>query len=274
MKLRKVDPNRIKVPETRVTARMDEETARQFEESVKTIGIDEPIKVYEVEGELILSDGLHRLQQAIRNKLTSVEVYVRPGTMEDVICNNLQSGHLRGKHPVSEMVKMIEILWKEYKYDSDAIVKKTGLTRDYVEDLMLVSNLTPLCRECLDEGKIKLGHAKELTRVKDPAAQEMYLQQAQLYRWSVKELKGYVDEYLITVALTSGRPPPPATRTPIMLKCAYCGTQHDVSEIANPNTCRECNGIMLGSIAQARREAEAEAQAAARAAVAGKPEKS
>ncbi len=262
MKLRKVDPNDIKVPEVRVTARMDEDTQRQFEESVKTIGIDEPIKCYEVDGELILSDGLHRLQEALANKMKTIEVYVRPGSMEDVLCNNLQSGHLRGKHPVSEMVKSIEVLWKEYGFDSDKIVAKTGLTRDYVEDLMLISELTPLCRAALDEGLIKVGHARALTRIKDPVAQEMYLQQSQIYRWTVKQLDSYIDEYLKALEPQAAAEQPQQAREPVKVKCAYCGAEGLPGEIANPNTCQECSGIMLASMVQARREAAAEAEAA------------
>ena len=114
MKLRRVNPNMIKWPEVRVTARMDEETTAEFAESIKTIGVDEPIKCYQVGDELIGSDGKHRCFEAIRQGINPVEVYVREGTMEDVLCNNLMSGHLRGAHPVSEMRKSIEALNKEF----------------------------------------------------------------------------------------------------------------------------------------------------------------
>jgi len=38
MKLRKVDPHQIKVPEVRVTAQFDEELYAQFKESIKAVG--------------------------------------------------------------------------------------------------------------------------------------------------------------------------------------------------------------------------------------------
>ncbi len=103
MKLRRVDPKTIMIPEERVTARMDEEKAAQFDESVKTLGIDEPIRVFEVNGELWLSDGLHRLIAAINNKIDRVDVLVKPGTERDVLFHKLRSGHLRGNHRVSQM---------------------------------------------------------------------------------------------------------------------------------------------------------------------------
>ncbi len=258
VKLRHVDPRKIQVPEVRVTARMDEETAHQFEESVKTAGIDEPIKVFEVDGQLILSDGLHRLQAAIANKMPLVDVYVKEGTMVDVLCNNLMSGHLRGTHPVSEMVRSIEELWKEYKMDSEQIAAKTGMTRDYVENLMLISNLTPWCREILDSGRIKgIGIFIALTKVTDPATQETLLGQQLQFHWSVKEFQEQVRATLALQVPPEGQTPaaPPVEFTPV---CHFCREAKPIGQIANPNVCTECSGMLLMLLAQARAVVTAE----------------
>ena len=258
MKLRKVNPNKIMIPEVRVTARMDEEKAEQFRASVETAGIDEPIKVFEVEGQLILSDGLHRLLEAKRLNLPLVEVYVKEGTMVDVLCNNLMSGHLRGTHPVSEMVRSIEVLWKEYQMDSEKIAAKTGMTREYVENFQLISQLTPMCRKAIDDGDIKeMGKALQLTRIKDPNTQEMVLGQLLLYRWSVKDLKEYIDQVLaLEAAEAEASPAEPAA--PYLPECYFCHGKFEIAEVANPNICRECAGVLLMSISQAKAELERE----------------
>lgn len=254
MKLRKVDPKRIRVPETRVTAQMDEETTRQFEASVKDVGIDEPIKVYDVEGELWLSDGLHRLQQALKLQLPTVDVYVREGTRVDVLCNNLMSGHLRGKHPLSGMVKVIEELWQVHKMGPEEVAKKTSLTRDHVEDIMLISQLTPMVRAAVDDGTINFSQAKALTRIKDPVAQETVYGQWQLARWPARELNDFITEVIKmhdnAPAPGSPAPPPP----PPEIRCFYCGQVTELSHLHNPNTCDICAGILLGALAQARAE--------------------
>lgn len=260
--LKNVDPNTIVVPEVRVTARFDEESLRQFQESVKNAGIDEPIRCFEIDGQLVLSDGLHRLTEALKNKF-KVNVYVIPGTMQDALIDNLKSGHLRGKHPVSEMVKVIEALWKEYHLDSEAIAKKTGMTRDYVENLQLISQLTPLCRESLDEGKIKVGHALALTRLKDPVKQETVLYQIIQYGITVKDAGALVTEVLNLGQLPPGPAAPPAPPSPIKIRCAYCGDEFVLADIANPNTCKGCSYVLAQSIAEARRLAAADASAAA-----------
>lgn len=260
--LRKIDPTKVMIPDVRVTARFDQESLEQFKESVKTTGIDEPIKCYEVDGQLILSDGLHRLQQALALKMEHIDAYVRPGTMEEVLCNNLMSGHLRGKHPVSEMVKVIGSLWKEYQWDSEKIAAKTGLTRDYVERLQLISELTPMCQEALDQQLIKIGHANELTRLKDPVKQETVLHQIITFQLTVQSTKELVTEVLRIVDTPPGQAPPLPPPAPVKIRCAYCGQDYELGQVANPNTCQQCSFVLSQSIALARQE-EAAAQRAA-----------
>ncbi len=261
MKLRRVDPNKIKVPEVRVTARMDDETSEAFRASVETLGIDEPMKCFEVDGDLWLSDGKHRLQEALRQKMPLVDVTVRPGTMVDVLCNNLMSGHLRGKHPVSEMIRSIRELYAVHKVGIEDIVKRAGLTQDYVERLIKISQLTPLILQGLDEGLIGVGQASALTRITDPITQESVYHNLKLYRWKGKELNEFIDDVLKVQA-----PPSPGTAdvqhiTPALVACVYCGAEGKPGFIANPNTCPGCSQAMFQSIAMARAELEREAAA-------------
>ncbi len=254
MKLRRVDPSKIRIPETRVTARMDDETTEAFRASVETVGIDEPIKCFDVDGELWLSDGKHRLAEALRLKMPLVDITVRPGTMIDVLCNNLMSGHLRGKHPVTEMVRAIGELYTIHKVGIEDIVKRTGLTQAYVEKLIKLSTLTPLILAGLDEGLIGVGQADQLLRLADPVAQESAYHVIK----GKKECKG---EWLRTfigdmLSIATGAPPAPsAPSAPVLVQCAYCGQPGKPSlDISNPNTCAGCMTAMHQSMAMARAE--------------------
>jgi ParB-like chromosome segregation protein Spo0J len=256
MELRKVNPNTIKVPEVRVTARFDADTWQLFQDTVKTAGIITPVICCEVEGELMLVDGLHRVVTAINNKQDVIDVAVIPGDMIDVLTKNIFLDHLRGKTPPSEMVKVIETLWKEYGLDSEKISARTGIPRDYVEKLQAVSELTPLCREALDEERIKVGHAFALTKLKDPVRQEAVLYQLEMYHWSVKDLEEYIKSVLALITPPGGVPPGAPVRLPVKVKCAYCKGEFDPSEVACPITCRECSAILLTAMVQARRETQ------------------
>lgn len=261
MKLRRVHPDKIKVPEVRVTARFDEETWEQFQSSIRGMGAVAPVICCEIEGELVLVDGLHRVVEARNSGQTSINVAVIEGDMVDVLTKNLLLDHLRGKTPVSEMVTVVRVLWKEYGLDSEKIAAKTNITRDYVEKLQVISELTPAVLKALDEGRIGVGHAFALTKLKDPVQQETVLHQQELYHWTVKALEEYIREVLRLVAEAETAPPTPEEKPPFKVKCTYCKREFDPSEVAAPITCQECSGIMFTSIAQARREWEqAEAQ--------------
>ncbi len=258
MKLRKLLITDIIVPEVRVTARMDEDTAKAFADSVAAIGVDEPVKVYQVEDKFYLSDGLHRLQEAKKAGATTIDAIVKAGTYEDVICNNLQSGHLRGKHPVSEMIKSIAYLWKEKGYDSIKIHEKTGLTQDYIEKLQKISRLTPLILAGLDEGLIGVGQAFQFTRIADPIQQESVYHTVKQYRFKGAELEGFIDDVIkMSVPQAVVGTAIPSTE-PVLVRCEYCGAEGRPGEIANPNTCAPCSMAMRQSIAMARVELESE----------------
>lgn len=256
MRHRQVSPDKIRVPEVRVTARFDEETWQQFQHSIEEVGAVAPIICCEVDGELVLVDGLHRLVEAKRTGRTPVDVMIIPGDMIDVLTKNIFLDHLRGKTPVSEMVKVIETLFVEYGLGVDEIAAKTGMTRDYVERLLKISELTPYCREALDQERIKVGHAIELARIKDPVRQETVLGQLELYHWPVKELHEYIDSLEAILAQPPTPPGGGAPPPPIKIKCFYCREDKDPTELAFPPTCRDCSAMMIQAIAQARREFE------------------
>jgi len=254
MRLRKVKPSEIMVPEVRVTARFDDDTLIQFKKSIADAGQVAPIICSLIDGQFVLVDGLHRLNEALANKRESIDVAVIEGDMVDVLCKNIYLDHLRGKTPVSEMVNVIETLWKEYQLDSEKIAEKTGMSRDYIEKLQSISQLTPLIRAALDDEKVKVGHAYALTKLKDPIKQEMVFHQLMLYHWTVKELEQYIEDVLKIVEEQAASSSQQAERPPAKIKCAFCGGEFSPFEIANPNTCRACSGIMFASMVQAQRE--------------------
>jgi ParB family chromosome partitioning protein len=258
MKLRKVDPSTIKVPEIRVTSQFDPEMLAMFQESCKNQGIIAPILCCEIDESLVLIDGLHRLSQALDNKLPKIDVVIVPGDMTDVLTKNLYLDHMRGKHPIHEMVKVIEALWKEYGLDSDKIAAKTGLSRDYIERLQKISQLTPDCRQALEDGLIGVGHANALTHLTDPIKQSTVLSQQLLYRWSVKDLEAYIADVLKLLSETLQETTPGVQRAPGKLVCAFCRGEFELGQVANPNTCQECSAIMFASMAEAKRQLAAE----------------
>lgn len=222
MKLLTVKPSEIKVPEVRVTAQFDEELYQQFKDSIKAVGRITPPICYEVGEELVLCDGLHRLQEAMANGEPTIDIVVIPGDMIDVLTKNIFLDHLRGKTRVSQMVTVIKTLYQEYNLDPDQIKEKTGLTRDYIEKLIKISQASPSVQQALDEGIIGVGHAGELARLPYAIQQEEIIAKQQVWRFTVKELHEQIDNVLREMQLIAAEGPPTAVTEPRPIATYHC----------------------------------------------------
>lgn len=255
-----MDPRKIKIPEVRVTAQFSEEVLEQFKASMKVTGTIPPPIVYEVEGELVLCDGLHRIQEEIEKGTPLVDVVVFEGDMVDVLTKNIFLDHLRGKHPVSEMVRVIGVLSQEHNLDSDQIREKTGLTRDYIERLLKIAMAGSAVLESLDQGQIGVGHAFELSRLPFAIQREELLAKHQVFRFQVKELHEFVDNVLKEmeaiaeepVAAVPGEPLPPR-----VYQCEGCHEETEPRYLRPAMVCPDCFGE-LWRIAQVKKRTAAE----------------
>ena len=245
MKLRRVNPHSIKVPEVRVTAHFDEELRERFGESIKAIGQLSPPLVYEVGEELVLCDGLHRLEEAIANGESTVEVAVLPGDMMDVLTKNLVVDHLRGKPYVSEMVTVFRVLYQDYNLDPDQISEKTGYPRNYIEKLLKIGEASSVVQEALDQGWIGVGHAFEISRLPYAVQQEEVIAKQRVYGFRVVDLKELVDNTLREMEQLKTAPPsekPPGVTRKVEYACEGC---HEVIEpryLRPVMLCPECFG--------------------------------
>jgi ParB/RepB/Spo0J family partition protein len=250
------------IPEVRVTARFDEEKLAMFKESIKTTGQVAPIICCRVGEDLVLVDGLHRLNEAIANKVPLVEVVVKDGDMVDVLTQNIFIDHLRGKTPVSEMRKVIEALYKEYSIGIEDIVKRTGLSQAYVEKLLIISELTPLVLEALDQEEIGVGHASALSRIKELDRQEVVFQMCRANHWTVRQLEEFITQTLAIVQQREEAPVATQRQAPATVGCTFCNEEYPPDQVASVIVCHSCQAIMYEAVAMARRESQQAAAAA------------
>jgi len=245
VKLKRVPPSQIKIPDLRVRARFDQETLSQFKSSISEAGIIAPIIVCQVGEELILVDGEHRLTEAITQKFPTIDVVVFEGDMVDVLTKNLFLDHMRGKTPVTEMVKVIGSLYTDYGLDPDKIKEKTGLTRDYIEKLIKISLASSEIQEALDLEAIGVGVAYELSRLPFAIQQEEVLAKSTVYRLRTQDVKELVDATLVSMqtikdqpaSVPSGKPPP----APVY-HCEGCKDEVEPKYLRPVMLCPNCFG--------------------------------
>lgn len=257
MKHMKVDPRKIKVPEVRVTSQFDADTRAQFEAAVKEWGIETPILCFEVNGDLVLVDGKNRLDEALTLGLPQVDVVTREGDMVQVLTRNIYLDHLRGKHNVTDMIRVLRSLSEDYGLDPDQIAEQTYKNRDYVERLLKISQASPAVLESLDQGIIGVGHAYELSRLPYAVQQEEVIAKTQIYRLKVHDLKELVDNTLVEMQNIQSQPAPAADiehRPPPVYHCEGCQDEIEPRYLRPVMVCPDCFGEIwrLGKLRRAQ----------------------
>ncbi len=252
MKLRWVDPRKISVPDVRVTSVFDSELLQEFKNSIKELGILEPPVCVDDGENLYIVDGLHRVIEAIEAKTKQIQVAVVEGTIKDVLIQNLSLNNLRGKINPTDTARVLKVLFDEQGMGVDEISKKTGFSEDRISKLLYISRAVPGVLSALDDGLIQLGHAFLLSKIEDRDVQDRVLAQQLIYHFKVSDLAQHIENVNAEKEHRENMPPPEASYIPQELKCSFCGEEYPINQLANPNTCPVCSGILIDSIRQAR----------------------
>lgn len=242
MKHKNVPVQEIEVPEVRVTAVYDDELQDQLASSLETVGQLQPIVLVEKGEGYELVDGLHRLIEAKNRGDKTIAAVVYPGDSGDALLLNLVTNRLRGKTKASEMVQVIGELTNVHHMDSDQIVARTGMTRDYIERLWKISEAHPAVVDALDKELIGVGVAFQISRLPDLLSQEEYVRTSQVYHMSVTDIKGFVDQVITYVNEPQPEPkqephepaPPPA--------CEGCHSHPSPNLLVMMTLCPSCYG--------------------------------
>jgi ParB family chromosome partitioning protein len=265
-RLREVDPVEIIVPDVRITADWDPELYSMFRDSVREMGIQEPILCVEENGKLLLVDGLHRLQEAKLQGLRKIRAVVIPGTLKDAMLKNLVLNRLRGKTKTSELTKVVLHLLEKYNISYEELCK-TGLNRDYIEKVLFIhEHAIPPVKQALDQERISVGHAYEIARVPNEESQRRLLSMVERFDIKVLDLHDIVEE---TIRLLNEKekakaeapaavPPPPVEDT---VRCHLCEKERPISKVRGFNICIYCWSIAERAVKEElEREEQRQAQ--------------
>jgi len=245
LKTRQIPIAEIEVPEVRVTAVYDEETQELLRSSLEAMGTIQPIVVTAQDGKYTLVDGLHRLEEARARGETRIDAVIREGSEADNLLLNLVTNNLRGKTKPSEMVMVIGALTDHHGLDSDAIAARTGLTRNYIEQLWAISRASPDVIAALEAGVIGVGVAYQLSRLPTREMQDKAVATQGIYRQTVPQVREIVDITLANIAdmqrQAAGAPPkqpPPPPR----FFCQACQHEYQSGELRSVILCPDCYG--------------------------------
>ena len=245
MRIRRVSPLKIHVPDVRMTSQFDLEEFRELVDSIRAQGILTPLKAT-VEGErLVLVDGLNRLRAALELKLERVPVIVEEGDLSKNLVQNVVTNRMRGRSDPAQLVLVIKALQEELGLEADEIEEKIGLSHGYTRQLLRVAQGSPMLLQAIGERRVPLGVAVELARIPGFDNQESMLAICEQGRFTITDAHRAAESMIGNL----GRPPAdqvPLEQLPLRkAQCTVCQAFKDPIAFEAPLVCRNCWGALL-----------------------------
>jgi ParB family chromosome partitioning protein len=218
-------------PRTAARQTMDERALEDLIDSIRNIGLIEPV-VVEPEGDKYRILAGHRRWLACKAlSMAEVPCVIRPqnGTAGEAVTVH-ENAFREDLNPAEEARYFAHLLETQCGGDVDRLTELVRVSRGYAEGRLLLLSGSPEVLEAVDSGRITLGVAKELNLVNDAGIRLVYLDAAikggasitLVREWRTKANVLYVD----------GPPPPPDT-TPgernalppqqLDMGCFFCG---------------------------------------------------
>lgn len=177
----------------------DEETLRELADSIRHIGLVQPITVYELTekpGHYRIISGERRYRAAQLARLESLPAYIRTAAdeqvMEMALIENIQREDLNAIEIALAFKKLIEDYALTQEQLSDRVGKKRATIANYLRLLRLPAEI----QMALKDAKISMGHARALLGVDDPELQLAFYEQVLSDSLSVRQVEQLVRDYL------------------------------------------------------------------------------
>lgn len=145
-----------------------EENIEELAESIRKVGVLQPLLVKKIEKEkYLLIAGERRLRAAKYAKLEDVPVRILEASDEEIdqisLIENIQREDL---NPIEE-AEGYETLKKKYKYTQETIANLVGKSRPYIANAMRLLKLEPVVQEMMRKGELSISQGKLLLSIKD-----------------------------------------------------------------------------------------------------------
>jgi ParB family chromosome partitioning protein len=173
----------------------DQEALEELAESIKELGVIQPITVRSLEnGNFQLISGERRLRASKLAGLKKIPAYIRTaddqGMLEMALVENIQREDLNA----IEVAISYQRLMEECKLTQEALSQRIGKKRSTISNYTRLLNLPAKIQLGIKEEKISMGHARALITIKDEETQLMIFDQILKYDFSVRRVEDIIRE--------------------------------------------------------------------------------
>jgi len=188
--LRDVPTNSISPNPNQPRVHFDEESLSDLANSIKEIGVLQPLLVREVKpGTYELIAGERRWRAAQRAKLTEVPVVVREinqiESVEQALVENLHRQDLTALEEASAYQQLAD----DFGLTHEKVAKRVGKSRAAVTNALRLLSLPASIQGYLADGRLHAGHARALLACKDTKHMESLAATAVRDEWSVRQVE-------------------------------------------------------------------------------------
>jgi ParB family chromosome partitioning protein len=167
----------------------DEESLAQLAESIREVGILQPVLVREHPEGFELIAGERRVRAARRVGLHTVPAIVRraddAAMLQQAIVENVQREQLNPLEEAAAYQQLIE----DFSLTHDEVANRVGKSRVTITNTLRLLQLPPSIQRYVKDGSLRMGHARALLGTPDRAFQEQLAKRTVADDLSVREVE-------------------------------------------------------------------------------------
>ncbi len=207
-----IGPNRYQPRE-----RFEEASLMALADSIRELGVLQPVLVREVDSGYELIAGERRWRAAKRAGLATIPALVRSVddlvSLEQAVVENLHRADL---NPLEEAAAYQQLL-EDFELTQATLAARVGKSRSAISNLLRLFQLPGSVQKLVMDGRLAEGHARALLGTPDRSAQEQLAQRVVRQGMSVREVEDAVR--VLTGAIGEEKQPTPtALRPPGLLE--------------------------------------------------------
>lgn len=207
--LRELAISQISANRFQPRSHFDEAMLASLAESIRVLGVLQPILVRATDSGYELIAGERRWRAAKRAGLQTIPALVRNAedatSLEQALVENL---HRQDLNPLEEAAAYQQLI-EDFGLTQERLAERIGKSRSTVANLLRLFQLPPAVQKLVREGRVSLGHAKVLLGTPDRGYQESLANRVASEELTVRQIEELIRERAELEGRLSGSEPPP-----------------------------------------------------------------
>ena len=167
----------------------DEEALASLAESIREVGVLQPVLVRAIEDGFELIAGERRWRASRRVGLQTIPAIIRVADdatmLQQAIVENVQREQLNPLEEAAAYQQLIE----DFSFTHDEVATRVGKSRTTITNTLRLLQLPPTIQRYLKDGTLRMGHARALLGTPDRAFQEQLARRCVSEDMSVRDVE-------------------------------------------------------------------------------------